>query len=88
MELQKRVVSATQKCGFVPEERAYHPHITLARAKSDGRKRLKELKDRIQAAPTLPAFSATEFLLYESHLGPGGAKYEVRGRFPLVESAS
>jgi RNA 2',3'-cyclic 3'-phosphodiesterase len=83
MALQKRVAEMTRKCGFVPEERTYHPHITLARAKGDGRRQLKELKSRIETVPKLSMFIANEFLLYESHLGPGGSKYEVQGRFPL-----
>jgi 2'-5' RNA ligase len=29
-------------------------------------------------------FTVREFLLYESHLGAGKARYEVRERFPLV----
>ena len=82
--LQEHVVTATRKCGFVAEDRPYHPHITLARAKGDGRRQLKELKSRIATAPAFPAFEANAFLLFESHLGPGGSKYEVRGRFGLV----
>ncbi len=31
--LQQSVIAATTPCGFVPESRPYHPHITLARAK-------------------------------------------------------
>ena len=30
-------------------------------------------------------FTAHEFLLYQSHLGPQGSRYEVRARFPLNE---
>jgi 2'-5' RNA ligase len=82
-ELQQRVVEATKKCGFVPEDRPYHPHITLARAKGDARRQLRQLKARIQSAPALPAFVAAEFLLYESHLGLGGSKYVAQARFML-----
>src|ERR1700761_4316742 len=41
--LQQQVTSATQGCGFVPETRPYHPHITLARSKSKGAKAMHEL---------------------------------------------
>ena len=34
--LQERVTAATGLCGFIPETRPYHPHITLARTKSKG----------------------------------------------------
>ena len=30
IRLQELVVAATGRCGFVPEDRPYHPHITLA----------------------------------------------------------
>jgi RNA 2',3'-cyclic 3'-phosphodiesterase len=83
VKLQRRVVEATSKCGFVPEERAYNPHITLARAKGEARRQMKELKARIRDLPPLSSFTTREFLLYESHLGPGGSKYEVQERFPL-----
>ena len=33
-------------------------------------------------------FTAREFLLYESHLGVDRARYEVRGRFPLISPES
>jgi 2'-5' RNA ligase len=84
--LVQRVVSATSKCGFVAETRPFHPHITLARAKGQGRSAdLRELRGRIRSQPSFTRFTAREFLLYESHLGPGGSKYEVRARFGLAK---
>ena len=78
--LEQRVVAATSKCGFVAETRPFHPHITLARAKGQGRGAdLRELRGRIRGQPAFTRFIAREFLLYESHLGPGGAQYEVQG---------
>lgn len=80
--LQKRVTEATAHCGFEAEDRPYHPHITLARSKGEsGRRQLKTLKTRAPSKPGFTGFTAREFLLYESHLGPGGSKYEVRARF-------
>jgi len=82
--LQRRVTAATAGCGFQPEARPFHPHITLARSKGEGRGRqLSELVGRAHAAARFTRFTAAEFLLYESHLGPGGSKYEVRGRYAL-----
>jgi 2'-5' RNA ligase len=78
LALQQRVLEATTKCDFVPEQRPYHPHITLARAKGDARRQLQNLKTQIKRAPLLPSFTSKEFLLYESHLGPGGSKYVVQ----------
>lgn len=83
--LQRQVIAATSQCGFVPEDRPFHPHVTLARAKGDNRMQaLRKLKTRAGANAQFPAFTATEFLLYEAFLGPGGSRYEVHGRFPLV----
>jgi 2'-5' RNA ligase len=82
--LEQRVIAATSQCGFVAETRPFHPHITLARAKGQGRgTELRELKGRIRSQPSFTRFTAREFLLYESHLGPGGAKYEVKARIGL-----
>jgi 2'-5' RNA ligase len=82
--LAGKVTAATGKCGFVAESRAYHPHITLARAKGEGRGRpLKALEDRVPQGQRFAGFTATEFLLYESHTMQEGAKYDVRGRFAL-----
>ena len=36
------------------------------------------------AGAGFPAFTAHEFLLYESFLSPAGSRYEVRARFPLA----
>ncbi len=85
MRLQELVVAATRPCGFVPEDRPYHPHITLARAKA-GRPSLAALKPRIGDVRQFSGFTAREFLLYESFPGPGGSRYEVRERFGLNES--
>ncbi len=82
LALQQLVTTATRVCGFVPETRPYHPHITLARAKA-GRHSLVELKSRIQRHPSFTRFAASEFNLYESFLSPGGSRYEIRESFPL-----
>lgn len=82
--LQHMVAASVARCGFSPETRPYNPHITLARAKGEGRARqLRAFEMRLERAPELPSFTATEFLLYESRLSQAGAKYEVRARFPL-----
>lgn len=77
IRLQELVLAATAPCGFVAEDRPYHPHITLARAKA-GRSALTALKRRIGKVKPLSGFTAHEFLLYESFPGPGGSRYEIR----------
>ncbi len=85
-ELQRLVTMTTSPCGFKPEERPYHPHITLAREKgrSGGLGKLKPAVDAL-AKPYahFTAFTPSEFLLYESISGPTGSRYEVRARFSL-----
>ena len=87
--LAQRVVAATARCGFVAESRPFHPHITLARAKGQGRGAgLRALADGIRNQQPFSRFTAREFLLYESHLSSGGAEYQVRSRFPLTGPGS
>jgi 2'-5' RNA ligase len=82
VSLAERVTAATSRCGFVAETRPFHPHLTLARAKGQGRgKPLRALEARLLHQPAFSRFVAKEFLLYESHLSATGAKYEVRARF-------
>jgi 2'-5' RNA ligase len=80
--LQERVTEAAQPCGFVPETRPYQPHITLARSKGK-HEELGKVKAKLLHQPKFTRFAAHEFLLYESFLDAGGARYEVRERFSL-----
>lgn len=83
--LQRAVTAATAPCGFTPEERVYHPHITLARRKvKSGGREMRNLKLQKKQQPNFPAFTADSFLLYESFPTPDGSRYEVRERFQLT----
>lgn len=82
-QLQQQVIAATAHCGFIAEQREFHPHVTLARAKGDNRQALRTLKTRTDPKAAFPRFAALEFLLYEAFLGPGGSRYEIRKRFLL-----
>ncbi len=82
--LANRIAAATPPCGFIADSRAFHPHITLARAKGQNRSQpLRTLESRVQHQPAFTRFVASEFVLYESHLSPTGSTYEVLRRFPL-----
>lgn len=82
VSLQQTVTAGTNRCGFAPEERPYHPHITLARSKGKaGKRQLRALASRICEQPKFSGFVAKEFLLYESVLGPTGSRYMVKERF-------
>lgn len=82
VSLERHVVAATTLCGFTPETRPYHPHITLARSKSNERG-LRALKSRVHGQHEFTEYLAGEFLLYESVPTATGSRYEVRERFSL-----
>ncbi len=83
--LQQRVTAATLPCGFPPETRPYHPHVTLARSKAGtGARSFRALKERIRRSTVFTRFEASEYVLYESLPAPGGARYEIRDRFQLI----
>jgi RNA 2',3'-cyclic 3'-phosphodiesterase len=87
LALQQAVTSATAPCGFVPESRPYHPHITLARRKGKGGGReLQAWMSQIGPQPNFSSFNANCFLLYESVSTPEGSRYEIRERFPLIDA--
>jgi 2'-5' RNA ligase len=87
IDLHKLVVAATRHCGFVRSmlpSKLFHPHITLARARGDGRKAgLREMLDNVHRDLRFPPFTAREFVLYESHLAAHGARYQALLRVPL-----
>src|ERR1700739_5174030 len=61
LQLEKRVLGATSNCGFAAENRPFHPHVTLARAKGDNALRaLKGLQARANTTSPFPAFPARE----------------------------
>ncbi len=79
-ELARQVEAACRAAGLPAEERPFRAHLTLARAGAGpGGARLPELPP----APSLPAWRAEEFVLYESRLGRGPAVYAPIERFPL-----
>jgi len=84
LSLQQQVTAATQPCGFIPETRPYHPHITLARSKNKSAARaLHAIRAGIHRQPVFTPFTAREFVLCESLPTPSGSRYEIRERFPL-----
>ena len=61
--------------GLLPERRAFHPHITLARWGRSGAVSLDPFLARHAALVSEP-FTVDAFHLYQSHLGRDGAHYE------------
>ncbi len=95
--LAGKVDEATAALGIPGEERAFSPHLTLARSGSGaprwkssdrtnaGYKRLQE-KLAAMPPPDFGTMTAREFILYESKLSPAGARYTKIGAFPLEQS--
>ncbi|HEX5042832.1 MAG TPA: RNA 2',3'-cyclic phosphodiesterase [Candidatus Polarisedimenticolaceae bacterium] len=69
---------AARGAGFTPEQRAFAPHLTLARAASGAAPRRPGTE-----VGTLGAFPAGELTLFRSVPGRGGAVYTALERYPL-----
>jgi 2'-5' RNA ligase len=77
--MQRDVVHALEPLGFVPDDRPFRPHLTLARF------------PRPKTIGTLPAttvpttsFPVSEIVLFRSQLHPKGARYSVVEAIPLA----
>lgn len=84
--------------GIAKEERAYSPHLTLARSAGGSgapRRRhgdrpnrvFQQLQEKLSALPQ-PEFGTMtphEFFLYQSHLSPKGSQYTKLQRFTLQQ---
>ena len=72
--------------GVPRERRGFTPHLTLARLPQELpdaiRSRIAEVTTTIQA-PEMPPFVVQTVSLMQSHLGPGGARYERLMVYPI-----
>jgi len=67
--LESRLVN---RAGIAPEERKYHPHLTLARLKKPATKHVRDFL-ALHGGLASPAFTVDRFHLYESRLTGNGA---------------
>ncbi len=82
--LARDTEDALASLGVAKEERAYSPHLTLARIKTPGRQ-----SGLLQAVAELPSlefgrFVADRFYLYQSRTAPSGSVYTKLAEFPLA----
>lgn len=81
------IEGALEKPGIAHEKKAYHPHLTLARApeRNESRHCFRLLQERLnaEAAPFFGTMTAREFFLYQSQIMRGGARYIKLHRFEL-----
>lgn len=83
-ELHRRIEGAYAPLGFPPDERAFRPHITVARVRKDGRIRDRQAMDRMQADFDYKTeFRATSVDLMHSRLGASRPRYEVLERMEM-----
>lgn len=83
-QLREAVEDALRPLGFPPEDRPFHPHLTLGRVKD--RRNLAALADRVRGREDLfecGAFTVGQFTLFQSTLRPSGAEYNALQHFAL-----
>jgi 2'-5' RNA ligase len=77
VELQELVEENIEPLGYPREKRAFHPHLTLGRVKSDAGKLDSAAVDRILSSLVYKAVVRVDSIdLMRSHLSPRGARYE------------
>lgn len=73
------VEDVCERVGFEPEDRSFAPHLTISRLRPEA-----DVRSYIESYTPEPiSWTATELVLFESHLGRGGAVYEPLEGFPL-----
>ena len=83
--LARDTEAALTPLGVAKEERAYSPHLTLARIKTPGKQ-----PALLQAVAKLPSlefggFVADRFYLYQSRTAPSGSVYTKLSEFPFAK---
>jgi 2'-5' RNA ligase len=74
--LQKRFENECAAEGFPKEDRAYKPHLTIARLrKPEGARQLADAHLQIKFEPI--EVEVKEIVLFRSELSPKGSKYSV-----------
>lgn len=78
-ELQRRFEEECAKEGFPKEERAYKPHLTIARIRRhDGARSLAET--HLQTKFGFTEIRVSEFIVFRSELSPKGSRYTAISR--------
>jgi 2'-5' RNA ligase len=81
--LYNKVEKAFATLGYLPEGRAFHPHLTLGRVKSPVNR--EKLASMLAKLPPLdwPPFEVKELILFQSVLSPQGSIYTPLKVIPL-----
>lgn len=81
--LAEQLEAVAVAAGLPPEERPYHPHLTLARARERGGLPLPE---DLPEPPALGSFAVRGFELYRSELRRSGSAYSVIRAFHMLSA--
>ena len=82
--LRERVEDACRRTGAPPEERPFHPHLTLARLRDDDTQRARPALAHAAEGLSFEASTTTHSLhLMQSELTPQGARYSAFAVLPL-----
>ncbi|HET8946460.1 MAG TPA: RNA 2',3'-cyclic phosphodiesterase [Candidatus Polarisedimenticolia bacterium] len=84
--LKSGLDGALRTLGFTPDDRPFHPHLTLARAKEGHAGDWKTPLARESEAEG-GRFEVRRLVLFESRLGPGGSQYRAMREFPLADES-
>jgi 2'-5' RNA ligase len=86
IQLAESIETWLAAAGVPRERRAFAPHLTLARLPDDVReeqkRRIAEVTTGVEAA-RVASFTVDHVSLMQSHIGPGGARYERLAAYPV-----
>ena len=78
-ELAAAAEEAAQSAGFGPEDRPFRAHLTLSRVRP-----AEDVSALVESFPGADlGWRCESVVVYRSHLGRGGARYEPLETFPL-----
>ena len=78
-ELASVAEEAARSAGFEAEERPFRVHLTLSRVRP-----AEDVSDLVSGFPAVGLdWRCASIVVYQSHLGRGGARYEALETFPL-----
>jgi 2'-5' RNA ligase len=78
------VNATTESVGFALEQRAFRPHVTVARFAKRGP--VDNIVSGLDDVDLGPAWLVEELVLFESRTRPSGAEHHVRARLPLAQT--
>jgi RNA 2',3'-cyclic 3'-phosphodiesterase len=84
LDLQQSIIAALDRAGYRPDDRRFHPHVTLGRIKSSGASRcdVTDVVERFRGWSG-GSFRVAEITTFASTLGPDGPTYAPLGRARL-----